>query len=81
MVLAQEIEDTNSIPQEKTAPIDTSEDILEEGISTSIYEEEEAVEQPFVFENGIYTVNKVIERLDHFITKDNSLITGMLFNY
>jgi|GEM_PF-1571113 len=61
MVLAQEIEDTNSIPQEKTAPIDTSEDILEEGISTSIYEEEEAIEQPFVFENGIYTVNKVIQ--------------------
>ena len=50
-VSAQEIENTNNVTQEETVPIDTSEDILEEGISTSIYEEEEVVEPLFVFEN------------------------------
>lgn len=55
--------------------IDTSEDILDEGISTSIYEEEkvveEAVEPLFVFENGIYTVNTVVEG-EEYVYPDNN---------
>ncbi len=66
-----EIENTNNIPQEETVPIDTSDDILEEGISTSVFEETEVktevetekeviiegevVEPPFVFEFGNIT--------------------------
>ena len=69
-VIAQEIENTNNVTQEETVPIDTSEDILEEGISTSIYEEEEVVEPPFVFENGIYTVNTVVEG-EEYVYPDN----------
>ncbi len=70
-VIAQEIENTNNVIQEETVPIDTSEDILEEGISTSIYEEEEVVEPPFVFENGIYTVNTVVEG-EEYVYPDNN---------
>lgn len=55
-VIAQEIENINNLPQEETVPIDTSEDILKDGISTSIYEQEN-----IQFENGIYTVNNVIQ--------------------
>ncbi|HPP18612.1 MAG TPA: pectinesterase family protein, partial [Candidatus Dojkabacteria bacterium] len=70
-VIAQEIENTNNVTQEETVPIDTSEDILEEGISTSIYEEEEVVEPLFVFENGIYTVNTVVEG-EEYVYPDNN---------
>jgi len=70
-VIAQEIENTNNILQEETVPIDTSEDILEEGISTSIYEEEEVVEPLFVFENGTYTVNTVVEG-EEYVYPDNN---------
>ena len=55
-----------------SSKIDTSEDILEKGISISIFEE--------TVENGIYTVNIVVGRLDHF-TRDNSIITSVLPNY
>jgi len=56
--------------------IDTSEDILDEGISTSVYEEEEevveeAVEPLFVFENGVYTVNTVVEG-EEYVYPDNN---------
>ena len=86
-VIAQEIENTNNVTQEETVPIDTSEDILEEGISTSIFEEteaeteietekeiieeEEVVEPLFVFENGIYTVNTVVEG-EEYVYPDNN---------
>jgi len=70
-VIAQEIENTNNVTQEETVPIDTSEDILEEGISTSIYEEEEVVEPLFVFENGIYTVKNVIQG-EEYVYPDNN---------
>lgn len=70
-VIAQEIENTNNVTQEETVPIDTSEDILEEGISTSIYEEEEVVEPLFVFENGIYTVKNVVQG-EEYVYPDNN---------
>jgi len=86
-VIAQEIENTNNVIQEETVPIDTSEDILEEGISTSVFEEtevetevetekeiieeEEVVEPLFVFENGIYTVNTVVEG-EEYVYPDNN---------
>ena len=82
-VIAQEIENTNNVTQEETVPIDTSEDILEEGISTNVFEEtevetekeiieeEEVVEPLFVFENGIYTVKNVVEG-EEYVYPDNN---------
>ena len=49
VALAEEISLTTESNVESSIPIDESEDILDEGISTSIFEE------------GIYTVNEVVE--------------------
>jgi len=67
-VIAQEIENINNLPQEETVPIDTSEDILKDGISTSIYEQEN-----IQFENGIYTVNNVIQGEEYIYPENDNV--------
>ena len=61
---------TIAIAQEldNNIPVDESEDILDEGISTSVYEEAE--EPLFVYEDGIYTVNTVVEG-EEYVYPDN----------
>jgi len=79
IVIAQEVEninEANTVTQEETVPIDTSEDILEEGISTSIYEQESIPEiqiPPFTFENGIYTVNNVIPEEEYIYPENDNV--------
>lgn len=81
-VIAQEVEninEANTVTQEETVPtveVDTSEDILEEGISTSIYEQESIPEiqiPPFTFENGIYTVNNVIPEEEYIYPENDNV--------
>ena len=79
IVIAQEVEninEANTVTQEETVPIDTSEDILKEGISTSIYEQESIPEiqtPPFTFENGIYTVNNVIPEEEYIYPENDNV--------
>lgn len=75
VAIAEEISDlpSTNTQVEEEYPIDTSEDILDEGISTSIYEEEiveEADEPLFVYEDGVYTVNTVVEG-EEYVYPDN----------
>lgn len=82
IVIAQEVEninEANTVTQEETVPtveVDTSEDILEEGISTSIYEPESIpkIQIPsFTFENGIYTVNNVIPEEEYIYPENDNV--------
>jgi hypothetical protein len=74
VAIAEEISDLKATnTQVEDYPIDESEDILDEGISTNIFEEEvveEAKEPLFVFEDGIYTVNTVVEG-EEYVYPDN----------
>ncbi|MFA7143463.1 MAG: hypothetical protein WC175_05795, partial [Candidatus Dojkabacteria bacterium] len=72
LAIAQELSDLpERVEQSIDIPvIDDSEDILEEGISTSIYEEEEAVEPLFVYEDGVYTLFTVVEGQE-YVYPDN----------
>jgi hypothetical protein len=73
VALAEEISDFQSTNTQVEAdiPIDESEDIIEDGgVSTSVFEEDEAYEPRFVFENGIYTVNSVVEG-EEYVYPDN----------
>jgi hypothetical protein len=75
VAIAEEIKDLPSTnTQVEEYPIDESEDILEDGISTSIYEEEEVIEEAveplFVYEDGIYTVFTVVEG-EEYVYPDN----------
>jgi hypothetical protein len=66
LAIAEEVNDLQSTnTQVEDIPIDDSEDILEDGISTSIYEEvveeeQEADEPLFVYKDGIYEVFSVV---------------------
>ena len=66
VVIAQDLE---SPVEENSVVLDTSEDILDEGIQTNIFEEEEQAAPEFTFEDGIYTVNKVEAK--EYIYPDN----------
>ncbi|MDD2270606.1 MAG: hypothetical protein PHG60_03445, partial [Candidatus Dojkabacteria bacterium] len=72
LAIAQELSDLpERVEQSIDIPvIDDSEDILEEGISTSTYEEEEAVEPLFVYEDGVYTLFTVVEGQE-YVYPDN----------
>ncbi|KUK76731.1 MAG: Uncharacterized protein XD93_0751, partial [candidate division WS6 bacterium 34_10] len=76
LAIAEEVTDLQSTnTQVEDIPIDDSEDILEEGISTSIYEEvveeEQEVDEPlFVYKDGIYEVFSVVEG-EEYVYPDN----------
>jgi hypothetical protein len=72
VAIAEEVSDLQSTnTQVQDIPVDESEDILDEGIATSIYDEEEADEPLFVYEDGVYTVNTVVEG-EEYVYPDNS---------
>jgi hypothetical protein len=86
IAIAQEISDLpdkgNTVSD---VPIDDSEDILDEGISTNVYEEEnqedtedEAKEPLFVYEDGVYTVNTVVQD-EEYLYPDNEDVR-IIFN-
>jgi hypothetical protein len=76
LAIAEEVNDLQSTnTQVEDIPIDDSEDILEDGISTSIYEEvveeeQEADEPLFVYKDGIYEVFSVVEG-EEYVYPDN----------
>jgi parallel beta-helix repeat protein len=78
VALAEEVNDLQSTNTQVDIPVDESEDILDEGISTSIFEEEEANEPRFVFENGVYTVNSVVVG-EEYVYPDNQNVR-VVFN-
>jgi parallel beta-helix repeat protein len=79
VALAEEISNLQSTnTQVQDIPVDESEDILDEGISTSIYEEDEEYEPRFVYEDGIYTVNTVVEG-EEYVYPDNQSVR-IVFN-
>ncbi|HCC67610.1 TPA: hypothetical protein DEP90_00105, partial [Patescibacteria group bacterium] len=71
IAIAEEVTDLQSTStQVEDIPVDESEDILDEGIATSIYDEEEVVEEADepLFVNGVYTVDTVVEGKEYVYT-------------
>jgi parallel beta-helix repeat protein len=80
VALAQEVNDLQATnTQVQDIPVDESEDIIEDGgVSTSIFEEEEANEPRFVYKDGVYTVNSVVVG-EEYVYPDNQNVR-VVFN-